>query len=133
MGCTTSPAPNLNLNPNLNSNWAITVVNNKISGPMARLFNKVYALLRTLEQILLVNGKDWEEVRKLLNLNSPTNGRDSAKLKCKFQQMYRVVIPTGNPRYPHEIRMMKRIREHIRDKMEIDDSEGGILFQDPSF
>ncbi len=61
---------------------------------------EVYALLRLLEQILPADGEDWEEVVRLHNLNFPTNSRDSAKLKRKFQQMYRVEMPTGDPLCP---------------------------------
>ncbi len=83
--------------------------------------------------MLPVDGEDWEEVARLHNLNFPTNGRDSVKLKCKFQQNYWVEMPTGVPMCPREIPMAKRIREQIRDKAEIDDGEGELLLQDPSF
>jgi hypothetical protein len=51
---------------------------------------------RLVEQIFPNDGEDWEEVARLHNLNFPTNGRDMAKLKSKFQQMYRVKMPTGD-------------------------------------
>ncbi len=35
--------------------------------------------------------------------------------------------------YPPKIRMVKRIREQIWDKAEIDDGEGELLLQDPPF
>jgi hypothetical protein len=80
-----------------------------------------------------VDGEDWEEVARLHNLNFPTNGRDLAKLKHKFQQIYQVERLTGDPLCPPKIRMAKRIREQIRDKTEINDGEGELLLQDPSF
>ncbi len=80
-----------------------------------------------------MDSEDWEEVASVHNLNFPTNGRDLAKLKCKIQQMYQVKIPTGDPLCPPEIRMVKTVREKIQDKTEIDDGEGELLLQDPSF
>ncbi len=94
---------------------------------------EVHALLRIVEQILPVDGEDWEEVARLHNLNFPTNGRDASKLKRKFQQLYRVEMPTGNPMCPPDVRMAKRIREQIRDKTEIDDGEEELVLPDGSF
>ncbi len=94
---------------------------------------EVHALLRLLEQMLPVDGEDWEEVARLHNLNFPNNGRDTAKLKRKFQQLYRVEMPTGDPMCPPDVRMAKRIREQIRDKAEINDGEGELILQDTSF
>jgi hypothetical protein len=80
-----------------------------------------------------VDGEDWEELARLHNLNFPTTGRDGAKLKRKFQQLYRVEMPTGHPMCPPNVRMAKRVRERIRDKAEIDDGEGELVIQDNSF
>jgi hypothetical protein len=91
---------------------------------------EVHALLRLVEQMLPVDGEDWEEVARLHNLNFPTNGRDAAKLKRKFQQLYRVEMPTGDPMCPPEVRIAKRIREKIRDKSEIDDGEEELVLPD---
>ena len=80
-----------------------------------------------------MDGEDWEELARLHNLNFPTTGRDGAKLKRKFQQLYRVEMPTGHPMCPPNVRMAKRVRERIRDKAEIDDGEGELVIQDNSF
>jgi hypothetical protein len=91
---------------------------------------EVHALLRLAEQMLPVDGEDWDKLTRLHNLNFPTNGWDSAKLKRKFQQLYHVEMPTGDPMCPPDVRLAKRIREQIRDKAEIDDGEGELTLLD---
>ncbi len=91
---------------------------------------EVYALA---EQMLHVDAKDWEEVVRLHSLNFPTTGKDSANLKHKFQQLYRVEMPTSDPMCPPDVRMAKRMREQIWDKAEINNGEGELVIQDSSF
>jgi hypothetical protein len=50
-----------------------------------------------VQQVLPLDGPDWQEVFLLHNANFPNNGRDAVKLKRKFQSLYRSDIPSGDP------------------------------------
>ena len=54
---------------------------------------EVFGLLHIIEQILPVDGEDWNEVSRLHVVNFPNNGRDGPKLKRKFQQLHHSPVP----------------------------------------
>jgi len=77
---------------------------------------EVFGLLHIIEQILPVDGEDWNEVSRLHVVNFPNNGRDGPKLKRKFQQLHRSCVPTGDPMCPPDVRRAKRLKELIRGR-----------------
>jgi hypothetical protein len=94
---------------------------------------EIQGLLNIIEEILPVHGEEWEEVLQAHAANFPNSQRTAESLKGKFQQIYRVKKPTGDPFCPPEVRMAKRLRHLITTKCEIDDAEGGPLPPDISF
>jgi hypothetical protein len=93
---------------------------------------EIQGLLQVIEDIIPVHGEEWEDVSQSYAANFPTSQRTSESLERKFQQLYRVKKPMGNPFCPHEVRMAKRLRHLITTKCEIDDAEGGSLPSDVS-
>jgi hypothetical protein len=94
---------------------------------------EVQGLLQVIEEVLSVHGEEWDDVSQAHATNFPNSQRTAESLKRKFQQLYRVKKPTGDPFCPPEVRMVKRLRHLITTKCEIDDAEGGHLPPDVSF
>ena len=94
---------------------------------------EIQGLLQVIEEILPVHGEDWEEVSQAHAANFPNTLRNAESIKRKFQALYRVKKPTGDPFCPPEVRFAKRLRHLITTKCEIDDGEGGPLPPDVSF
>jgi hypothetical protein len=50
---------------------------------------EVFGMLNCVQQVLPIDGPDWQEVYRLHIVNFPNTGRDAIKLKRKFQLLYR--------------------------------------------
>jgi hypothetical protein len=81
---------------------------------------EIQGLLQVIEEILPVHGEDWEEVSQAHAANFPDMLRTAESIKRKFQALYRVKKPTGDPFCPPEVRFAKRLRHLITTKCEID-------------
>ena len=55
-----------------------------------------------------MSNTDWDNISEIHDANFPGLNKTSDSLKCKFQEMARTKIPTGDPNCPHHIRIAKR-------------------------
>jgi hypothetical protein len=97
------------------------------------IFTKVKGLLKVIEDILPVHEEEWEDVLQAHAPNFPNSQHTAESLKHKFQQLYRVKRPIGDPFYPIEVRMAKYLHHLITTKCEINDAKGGPLPPGVSF
>ena len=58
------------------------------------------SLLNLLEQHLPISGTEWDRVEAAHKVKFPLEDRSRDSLKCKFQDLYRTKIPTGDPFIP---------------------------------
>jgi len=86
--------------------------------------DEITYLLGNIAAILPVDGADWEAVKDAHGEFYGANDRATESIKRKFQQLYRVQKPTGDPTCPPNVRLAKQIRRQIIDKCEIDDADG---------
>ena len=86
--------------------------------------DEITYLLGNIAAILPVDGADWEAVKDAHGEFYGANDRTTESIKRKFQQLYRVQKPTGDPTCPPNVRLAKQIRRQIIDKCEIDDADG---------
>ena len=71
--------------------------------------HELESLAEAIEDIVPMSATDWDTVWEAHNESFPGLNRTSdSSLKCKFQEMARTKIPTGDPNCPNHIRIAKR-------------------------
>ncbi len=61
---------------------------------------EVQGLLQVVEENLPVHGEEWEDVSQAHAVNLPNSQRTAESFKRKFQQLYQVKKPMGDPFCP---------------------------------
>jgi hypothetical protein len=74
------------------------------------------ALLDAIEQILPLGPDEWEQVADTHLTFYPDCSRDSQSLRRKFQSLYNLQVPTGDPNCPPHVRKAKRLRYRIEER-----------------
>ncbi len=85
---------------------------------------KLKHLLDILDVIIPILNPNWERVWDQHVAGYPTKEQNPELLKCKFQELARKKMPTGNPECPPHVRSAKRIYRKI--VMATDGSTGGF-------
>jgi hypothetical protein len=80
--------------------------------------------LDVMAQVKPISGEEWNEVCHLHNKNFPGKHQTADTLRCKFQMMYLLKPPTGNPTITPKVSRAKLINNEIKLKANIDDGEG---------
>ena len=73
-------------------------------------------LLDCIDEHLPIGGGEWELVERDPVLHYPDMGRTKETLKRKFVSLYQKRTPTGDPKYPSEVRRAKQLYEEIKKK-----------------
>ena len=68
-------------------------------------------LLKTIEQILPIDGGAWNEVHDVFN--SKHTPREVEGLKHKFNKLANKPVPTGNPNMPEDVKLAKSIKSKL--------------------
>jgi len=70
-------------------------------------------MLDFIEDVLPIGGQEWEKVEALHLERFPDSKRTAHSIKRKFQDLYRVRMPTGDPDIPAPVKRAKRIQKAI--------------------
>lgn len=99
--------------------------------PRGRSFSKseIDSLLEIIEELLPIGMNEWEAVLDRHLTRYPDLDRTKDSIKRKFASLYNSKKPTGDPTCPPQVRNAKRIYNLIKDKMDLSDGEGGLLFE----
>jgi len=100
----------------------------KKRGPNFSL-TEVEHMLDVVEKHMPLGGEMWEKVANEHALSHPSNERDAASVKKKFQDLHKKKIPTGDPNIPREVRRAKLIQQKIlaaNAAADISQENGGI-------
>ena len=65
-------------------------------------------LLKTIEQIILIDVEGWNEVHEIFNSKHTPRGVEG--LKQKFNKLANKPVPTGNPDMPEDVELAKSIK-----------------------
>ena len=77
--------------------------------------------LRIIEEVLPIGPDEWEQVKTLHSTNYP--GRTSVSIRCKYHDLHRVKVLTGDPDCLDDVRMTKCIKYTIGDRVEVGSGE----------
>jgi hypothetical protein len=78
-------------------------------------------LLCIMERVLPIGPDEWDEV--LQEHSSSFPGRDVESLCCKYTNLHRKKVQTGDPNCPPVIKLAKRVKYMIGDRAELGDGE----------
>ncbi len=78
---------------------------------------ELFALLDIIEKHLPVAQNDWDLVEADHEAMYPDSLRTRDSLKRKFVSLYRIKVPTGDPKCPPEVRRAKFILEDIKKRL----------------
>ena len=67
--------------------------------------------------------EEWQAVSDQHAVTYPEEGRDTDSIRRKFANLHRKQIPTGDPSMPEEVKIAKRIKHKIGNKVNIGDAE----------
>lgn len=84
-------------------------------------------MLDFIEDVLPIGGQEWEKVEALHLEHFPDSKRTSHSIKRKFQDMYRIRMPTGDPDIPVPVKRAKRIQKAICQRS---DAEAEVVVDD---
>ena len=65
-------------------------------------------LLKTIEQIVPIDGEGWNKVHEIFNSKHTPRGVEG--LKWKFNKLANKPVPTGNPNMPEDVKLTKSIK-----------------------
>ena len=80
------------------------------------------SMLTSIEQYLPMGPEEWEAVADSHSFEFPN--REAQSLRRKFQALYNVRIPTGDPTMPAHVRRAKRIRYLIEERADASNLTG---------
>jgi hypothetical protein len=80
------------------------------------------SMLTSIEQYLPMGPEEWEAVADSHSLEFPN--REAQSLRRKFQALYNVRLPTGDPLCPPHVRRAKRIRYLIEERADASNLTG---------
>ena len=86
---------------------------------------EVDSLLDLLEEHLPVCNAEWRQIADLHKCNFPAKDCSVDSLKRKYQDLYRVKMPSGDPFMPADVRRAKEIQKRREEKINSSDCEGG--------
>jgi hypothetical protein len=86
--------------------------------------DELNGFLEVMEQVKPIGGEEWNEVCHLHNKNFLGKHLTADMLCWKFQMMYLLKPPTGNPTIPLEVSGAKLINNEIEFKVNIDNGQG---------
>jgi hypothetical protein len=70
--------------------------------------SELESLAKTVEELVPISTTEWDRVQNQHNTCCPKQQRTLESLKCKFQELARAKIKTGNPNMPPHIRVAKQ-------------------------
>jgi hypothetical protein len=85
--------------------------------------DELKGFLKLLEEFLPIGSYEWDALEYHHNTNFPGRNRTKETLKRKFQLMYLMKPPTGNPTIPPTVRKAKDIFKLIKLKAEVSEGE----------
>jgi hypothetical protein len=98
-------------------------INNQIDHPRSRSGSgprfsvaEMESMLTAIEQFLPMGPDEWERVAEWHNSEFPSTNREAQSLRRKFQSLYNIRIPTGDPECPAHVRRAKRLRYSIEQR-----------------
>ena len=94
----------------------------RLSGTRNLSKDDLLFLLDALEEILPIGPDKWNEVVEQHNMRFPTPGRDMYAIRRKYMTLQRKTIPTGDPKYPAEVKQAKRIKYKLGQKADLGDA-----------
>lgn len=74
------------------------------------------AIMDVIEQILPLGPGKWEQVADTHVTLYQEAKRDVSSLRCNFQSLYNLQVPTGNPQCPPHVRHAKRACVRIEER-----------------
>eukprot|EP00536_Pseudo-nitzschia_multiseries_P003533 jgi/Psemu1/8045/gm1.8045_g len=80
-------------------------------------------LLYTLKAILPVSPEDWAQVDQIHNDNFPDTNQSIENLRRKYNGLYQKQIPTGDPNFPKDVKLAKRVKYLIKCKEGVGDGQ----------
>jgi hypothetical protein len=86
---------------------------------------EIKSLLDVIEEIIPIGNPDWEKVWDRHMDRYPKKERTAKSLRCKFQELAKQKIPTGNPNCLPHVRSAKRIYQLIVKATDGLDGESG--------
>jgi hypothetical protein len=75
--------------------------------------NELESLAESIEEFVPISSTEWERVWNEHISIHPHRNRTAKSLKCKFQEMARAKIPTGDPECQRHIRIAKQAHYSI--------------------
>ena len=93
------------------------------SGPRFSI-PEMEAMLNSITHFLPMGPEEWESVADMHGLEFPSTNREAQSLRRKFQALYNVRIPTGDPTMPAHVRRAKRIRYLIEERADASNLTG---------
>ena len=82
------------------------------------------SMLTSIEQVLPIGPDEWERVADNHGSEFPNANREAQSLRRKFQALYNVRIPTGDPQCPAHVRKAKRIKNLIEERADASNLSG---------
>ncbi len=84
--------------------------------------DELESLAESVKEFVPISGTEWEQVWNGHISIFPNRNWTAESLKCKFQEIARAKIPTGDPECPRHIRMAKqayrqRMAQQVRGLM----------------
>ena len=111
-----------------------TANNNKQAGSGPRFsIPELQSMLTCIEEVLPMGPEEWERVADSHSLEFPAMNREASSLRRKFQALYNVSVPTGDPSCPPHIRKAKRLRYKIEERADSSNMLGGEAGADLGF
>lgn len=93
------------------------------SGPRFSIA-EMESMLTSIEQVLPIGPDEWERVADNHGSEFPNANREAQSLRRKFQALYNVRIPTGDPQCPAHVRKAKRIKNLIEERADASNLSG---------
>jgi hypothetical protein len=82
-------------------------------------------MLTSIETFLPMGPEEWEMVADNHSLGFPGMNREATSLRRKFQALYNMQVPTGDPTCPPHVRRAKRLRNKIEERADASNMLGG--------
>ena len=102
------------------------------SGPRFSI-PELESMLATIEEYLPMGPEEWEFVADSHSLEFPAMNREASSLRRKFQALYNLQVPTGDPTCPPHVWQAKRLRYKIEERADSSNMLGGDAGADLGF